>query len=193
MDYMGPTWPNLGRRCAPDSFILLNIGPTKANRQRQRQRRQRQGERERARQRQRPTETETEKETTETGDPTWVRAEGGARWRTRFRLQRLSRLSAKTRKRTSQDSCIPHSHEKAQGKAHPLLFSFLSESFSCCCRSGVARHRIELWFSFGDTKQVRTKFSLSTETCEASQGVRVAGLSDALARGEAELCSGKTK
>ena len=28
---MGPTWPNLGRRCAPDSLTLLNIGPTKAN------------------------------------------------------------------------------------------------------------------------------------------------------------------
>ena len=26
--------------------------------------------------------------------------------------------------------------------------------------------RSELWFSFGNTKQVRTKFSLSTETCE---------------------------
>ena len=28
---MGPTWPNLGPRCAPDSLTLLNIGPTKAN------------------------------------------------------------------------------------------------------------------------------------------------------------------
>ena len=24
---MGPTWPNLGPRCAPDSLTLLNIGP----------------------------------------------------------------------------------------------------------------------------------------------------------------------
>ena len=28
---MGPTWPNLGPRCAPNSLTLLNIGPTKAN------------------------------------------------------------------------------------------------------------------------------------------------------------------
>ena len=28
---MGPTWPNLGPRCAPDSLTLLNIGLTKAN------------------------------------------------------------------------------------------------------------------------------------------------------------------
>ena len=31
IDHMGPTWPNLGPRCAPDSLTLLNIGPTKAN------------------------------------------------------------------------------------------------------------------------------------------------------------------
>ena len=43
---MRPTWPNLGRRCAPDSFA------SQANRQSQRQRRQRQRERD--------TETETE-------------------------------------------------------------------------------------------------------------------------------------
>ena len=49
-----------------------------------------------------------------------------------------------------QDSCIPHSHEKAQGKAHEKA-------------QGKA------------------------------QGVRVAGVSDALAIGEAELCSGNTK
>ena len=45
-----------------------------------------------------------------------------------------------------------HSHEKAQGKAHSLLFSFRSEAFGRCCRSGVARNRIELWFCSGDTK-----------------------------------------
>ena len=28
---MGTTWPKLGLRCAPNSLILLNIGPTKAN------------------------------------------------------------------------------------------------------------------------------------------------------------------
>ena len=56
-----------------------------------------------------------------------------------------------TRKRTSQDSCIPHSHEKAQGKVHSLLFSFLSESFRRRCRNGVARQRIELWLSSGNT------------------------------------------
>ena len=27
IDHMGPTWPNLGPRCAPDSLTLLNIGP----------------------------------------------------------------------------------------------------------------------------------------------------------------------
>ena len=33
---MGPTWPNLGPRCAPDSLTLLNIGPTKSQRERER-------------------------------------------------------------------------------------------------------------------------------------------------------------
>ena len=61
-------------------------------------------------------------------------------------------LARNTRKRTSQDSCIPHSHEKAQGKAQSLLFSFLSGGSAGCCRSGVARNRIELWFCSGDTK-----------------------------------------
>ena len=69
----------------------------------------------------------------------------------RLGVQCLAR-ARKTRKRTAQDSCIPHVHEKAQGKAHSLLFSFRSESFGCCCRSEVARNRIELSSCSGDTK-----------------------------------------
>ena len=51
------------------------------------------------------------------------------------------------------------------------------------------------WVSSGDTKRVRTKFSLYKDTCESSQGVRVVGVSDALATGKAELwvSSGDTK
>ena len=56
----------------------------------------------------------------------------------------------------------------------------------------LARGEVDLWLSSG-TKQVRRKFSLYKNTCESSQGVRVAGVSDALAVGEAELCSGDTK
>ena len=57
----------------------------------------------------------------------------------------------------------------------------------------LARGEVDLWLSSGDTKQVRRKFSLYKNTFESSQGVRVAGVSDALAVGEAELCSGNTK
>ena len=31
IDHMGPTCPNLGRRCSPESVTLLKMGPTKAN------------------------------------------------------------------------------------------------------------------------------------------------------------------
>ena len=48
IDHMGATWPNLGPRCAPDSLTLLNIGPTKSQRERERG-----GERERERERER--------------------------------------------------------------------------------------------------------------------------------------------
>ena len=51
----------------------------------------------------------------------------------------------------------------------------------------LATGEAELWVSSGDTKQVGRKFSLYKDTCESSQGVRVVGVSDALAIGEAEL------
>ena len=98
---MRPTWPNLGRRCAPDSFA------SQANRQSQRQRRQRQRERD--------TETETETDRERDGErdnrdrrPNMVarfshvvdagvlafeRRGRGARRRTSFQLQRLSQGS----------------------------------------------------------------------------------------------------
>ena len=41
-----------------------------------------------------------------------------------------------------------HIHMKKRKEKHiRSFFSFLSESFSRCCRSGVARNRIELWFA----------------------------------------------
>ena len=65
IDHMGATWPNLGPRCAPDSLTLLNIGPTKSQREREREterERERERHRERERERQRETERETERE-----------------------------------------------------------------------------------------------------------------------------------
>ena len=121
--------PTLGRRGTPNSFTLLLIGPTKANRQSQRQRRQRQTERERERERERETETETETETDRERDgerddrdrrPNMVvrfshvvdagvlafeRRGRRARRRTSVWLQRLSRLSASAQR--SQGSQPP--------------------------------------------------------------------------------------
>ena len=60
---MCATWPNLGPRCAPDSLTLLNIGPTKSQRERKREReRERQRERERERETERERDRETERE-----------------------------------------------------------------------------------------------------------------------------------
>ena len=59
---MGATWPNLGPRCAPDSLTLLNIGPTKSQRERERER-DRETERERETERQRDRERERERGT----------------------------------------------------------------------------------------------------------------------------------
>ena len=58
---MGATWPNLGPRCAPDSLTLLNIGPTKSQRERQRER-ERDRERETERQRERERQTDRQRE-----------------------------------------------------------------------------------------------------------------------------------
>ena len=64
IDHMCATWPNLGPRCAPDSLTLLNIGPTKSQRERKREReRQRERERETERERDRETERQKDRET----------------------------------------------------------------------------------------------------------------------------------
>ena len=73
---MGPTWLNLGRRCAPDGVTLLHIGPTKANIGERETEREREGERERGR------EGETE---TETGEGNRERGRGKAKERERER------------------------------------------------------------------------------------------------------------
>ena len=61
IDHMGATWPSLGPRCAPDSLTLLNIGPTKSQRERERGR---EGEGER----QRDKETERQRERERAGN-----------------------------------------------------------------------------------------------------------------------------